>query len=213
MTGGVLSPDLTTARPRALASALVLGAVCGLLLVLGGPAGTAQAHTELDNAIPAAGARLATTPGNVQLTFTEPIDAEVADIVVRGPDGQDLTVGPARQSGEGLMQPISPSAQPGRVTVAYRVISLDGHPVSDTFSFRVLRGDPSAAGGDGSASGSGGGEDSTGAVGGLDGSGSSTGLVVGVAAVVVLLAAGGVLAHRRRHRLVTPNAHPSPPAP
>jgi copper resistance protein C len=189
MSGGVL-------RAAAVAAALVSA------VVFGAP-GTAYAHTELDNAVPAAGSRLEATPGSVQLTFTEPVDADLAQVVVLSPDGQDLAVGPARQSGPGVIQPVSAMARAGTVRVAYRVVSLDGHPVSGSYTFDVLHGDPGAAvppGGD-TAVPQGGGE----AVGGLP-----TGLLLGAGAVLLAVAGGAVVA-RRRARSPRPTPQTIPP--
>jgi copper resistance protein C len=183
----------------------VAASLLAVVFAVAGLASPAYAHTELSNAIPAEGSRLGTTPGTIQLTFTEPVNAELANVVVRGPDGQLLSDGPVRQSATGLMQPLVPSAKAGEVKVSYRVISLDGHPVSGTITFRVLRGDPNAqpaepaqaasspAGGDGS-----------------DG-GSPTALLVGGSLVVLLIAAGALLARRRRVTAGTET--PPPPAP
>ncbi|MDQ4008305.1 MAG: copper resistance protein CopC [Actinomycetota bacterium] len=190
MAGGLL----VVARPRAgllalLAMLAMPALLAGLLL---GPAAPALAHTQLDNAVPTEGETLTKSPGNLQLVFTEPVDPSLATVVVRGPDGRDLARGPARQLGSGLVQPVAPSAEAGRVRVFYRVVSLDGHPVTGSYSFEVLRGDPNAAQGGPDA-----GEDegTTPAAGGS--SGSST-LLLGAGAVLALLGAGALLARRRR---------------
>jgi copper resistance protein C len=184
--------------------------VAGGLLAVGvtvGSAMPAHAHTELDNSVPAAGVDLATTPGSVQLNFTEPIDAELSDVVVRAPDGRNLAVGPPRQSGPGLMQPITATSQAGQLEVAYRVISLDGHPVSGDFTFRVLRGDPDAAD-PGAGAGASGGDGGDGAGGGV----SLAGPLLGAGAVGVVVVAGAVLARRRRDQSAPPAPQPTSPA-
>ncbi|HWL97872.1 MAG TPA: copper resistance protein CopC [Nocardioidaceae bacterium] len=193
MTGGHLL------RYVAASSLAVLFAVAGL-------ASPAYAHTELDNAIPAAGSTLGTTPGTIQLTFTEPVDADLATVVVRGPDGALLSDGAVRQSATGLMQPIVPTRKAGMLEVSYRVISLDGHPVSDTFRFEVTRGDPNAQppGSDQSqAAGAGGGGDDSG--------GSLTAPLIGAAAVLLLIVVGALVARRRRDSAETAQPSVSPP--
>jgi len=187
MTGGVL-------RCAAAAVLAVLFAVTG--------ASTASAHTELTNAVPAAGVSLQRTPGSIQLSFTEPIDAELASVVVLGPKGENLTVGPARQSGSGLMQPITATREPGRIRVAYRVISLDGHPVSGRYSFTVLEGDPNAALAPRS-------QDDPAAPASGD-SGLGTGLLAGAVVVLTLLVAGAAVARRRSR---PEDSAPEPAAP
>ncbi len=179
MTGG-----LTGGLVRCAAAALL-----ALLFAVTGGVSTAFAHTQLVNSVPAAGSSLERTPGSIQLSFTEPIDAQVASVVVVGPKGERLAVGPPRQSGSGIMQPITASRVAGRIRVAYRVISLDGHPVSDSFSFTVRKGDPNAplAPKQTTTPGAGAGTDN----------GMSTGLVAGGIAVIALLVAGAVVARRR----------------
>ncbi|MDQ4085810.1 MAG: copper resistance protein CopC [Actinomycetota bacterium] len=182
------------------AVAAVLGALCAV----SGAAATAYAHTELDNAVPAADVRVEKTPGSVQLNFTEPVDADLASVVVRGPNGQDLAAGPVRQSGPGVIQPITAAPRPGTVEVAYRVVSLDGHPVSGSYTFEVLRGDPDAA----QAPGGGPlGPERTGS-GAADGSLTAPVLAAGV--VLLVVAAGAVVA-RRRARTARPQTTPPIP--
>jgi len=164
-------------------------AVLALLFAMTGGASTAFAHTELTNSVPGDGATLDRTPGSIQLSFTEPVDARLASVVVVGPKGENLAVGPPRQSGPGVMQPITASREAGRIRVSYRVISLDGHPVSDTYSFTVRRGDPDAP----VASQS---QDTSGAAAAGD-TGLSAGLLAGALAVLALLVVGAVVARRR----------------
>jgi copper resistance protein C len=179
MTGGLARGVLRGCAAAALAA---------LFAVIGG-ASTAYAHTQLINSVPAAGTSLERTPGSIQLSFTEPIDARLASVVVVGPKGENLAVGQARQSGSGLMQPITASREPGRVRVAYRVISLDGHPVSDSFSFTVQKGDPNAPVAPQAQS-------TPGGTAGGD-TGLNTGLVGGAVAVLALLVVGALVARRR----------------
>jgi copper resistance protein C len=193
MTGGVV---------RCAAAAAL-----ALLFAVTGGVSTAFAHTELTNAVPAAGVSLQRTPGSIQLNFSEPIDVELASVVVLGPKGENLAVGPARQSGPGLMQPVTATREPGRIRVAYRVISLDGHPVSGSYSFTVLTGDPNAAvapqGQDAVAEPA-------------DDAGLGTGLFAGAAVVLALLVVGALVARRRPRPTgsapepATPSGSPDP---
>ena len=182
-----------------------------VLFVVAGLASPAYAHTELDNAIPAAGSTLGTTPGTIQLTFTEPVDADLATVIVRGPDGALLSDGPVRQSATGLMQPVVPSRTSGMLEVSYRVISLDGHPVSDTFRFEVTRGDPNAQPPESSQSQSG----VAGGSGDDSGGGSLTAPLIGAAAVLLLIVVGALVARRRRPvgEHTGPSATPPPATP
>jgi copper resistance protein C len=187
----------------------VAAPLLAVLFAVAGLASPAYAHTELDNAIPAAGSTLGTTPGTIQLTFTEPVDADLATVVVRGPDGALLSDGAVRQSATGLMQPIVPSRKPGTLEVSYRVISLDGHPVSDTFRFEVTRGDPNAQPPESNRSQSG----VAGGSGDDSGGGSLTAPLIGAAAVLLLIVVGALVARRRRESAETaPPSASAPPA-
>jgi copper resistance protein C len=195
----------------------VAASLLAVLFAVTGLASPASAHTELDNAIPAAGSSLNRTPGTIQLTFTEPVDADLATVVVRGPDGAMLSDGAVRQSATGLMQPIVPSRTAGTLVVSYRVVSLDGHPVSGTFRFEVLRGDPNAQPPQSDRSQSA----PVGGSGDESGGGSLTAPLLGAAVVLLLIVGGALVARRRRDRAepaqpsaATPPASPpsAPPA-
>ena len=102
------------------------------------PAG-ADAHAVLVKSSPARRAVLAQPPARVELTFNERLepaystvsvrsaaDAQVDDgkIVVDPNDPRRLTVGLS-------------SLEPGRYTVRFRVLSVDGHLVEGTYPFEV----------------------------------------------------------------------------
>lgn len=161
-------------------------------------AAPAHAHTELDYSIPADGASLGTTPGAIQLIFTEPVEAELSAVVVEGPGGSTLADGPVRQAATGLIQPLVEPPNGGTVTVTYRTVSLDGHPVTGSFSFDVARGNPDAAPPQPQNTGT---EDTQAAsapAGDDDAGAAAVWLLVGAAAVLLLVAVGAILARRRR---------------
>jgi methionine-rich copper-binding protein CopC len=116
--------------PRALG---LLSAV--LMIVLLAIAAPASAHTELVSSAPAADSTAA-SPTAVKLTFSEQIDVRFARVSVTGPGGAEVTVGKPTVTGTIVSQPIAPR-EPGRYTAAYRIVSADGHPVSDSLSFTV----------------------------------------------------------------------------
>ncbi|WP_019954976.1 copper resistance CopC/CopD family protein [Yoonia vestfoldensis] len=110
-----------------------------LLLVLFMPL-QALAHAQLRGAGPADGAVLDAMPGNVTLTFNEP----VAPLVLRlfGPDGAatDL-VGTAENAV--VTAALRGVLVEGTYLLSWRVVSADGHPVGGTLTFHI--GAPSAA--------------------------------------------------------------------
>jgi hypothetical protein len=127
--------------PGAALVAALVGVVALLLLYIR----PAVAHTELRTADPADGADLARAPSQVTLTFGEAV-TEPAYVVVTAPDGSRVEDGAAAVADATVRQPldaVSPQAQAGGWTVAYRVVSVDGHAVTGELAFTVQ---PQAAG-------------------------------------------------------------------
>lgn len=120
------------ARLRALALALAGAALA--LLALAAPA---AAHDEIQSTSPKAGATLTTAPTSVVLTFGEDVVAVGTKVAVTTASGAVVSDGEATISGGTVTQPLQPLTENGTYTVAYRVVSADGHPVSDTFTFTL----------------------------------------------------------------------------
>lgn len=193
-----------TTRRGAVAG--VFAAVVAAMAVLFAVPSPAAAHNVLIDTDPQDGAVLDDAPGRVELTFVEPLNPEYTTIVVTDADQEIVeTAGPHIDGGQGSVtfpQPL-PS---GTYTVAYRVISLDGHPVDGSFSFTV-EGDGAAAEGTGSDPATPGPgdevvDDAAGDEAAADDNGDRGGgnaLLIGAVAVgAVLVAAAGLLLARRR---------------
>jgi methionine-rich copper-binding protein CopC len=115
---------------------VLLAAPLGLIVLLAGPA---FGHTELTSATPASGARLDKPPRQVRLILSESIAPEFAQVT--------LTCGsdPPEQLRTTVAGPVVEASVPrtstqlGRVTwtIAYRVVSADGHPVTGSLEFRA----------------------------------------------------------------------------
>ncbi|MEU8001480.1 copper resistance CopC family protein [Catellatospora sp. NPDC049111] len=127
---------------RPLAATAALFALSWLLAVA--PAAPAAAHDGLLSANPADGARLDQAPTAVMLRFAARLDPRLAKIAVTGGDGASVTTGAFAASGAQLTQPVSITAS-GRYTVAFRVVSRDGHPVSGKTTFTVIAAAPTHA--------------------------------------------------------------------
>jgi methionine-rich copper-binding protein CopC len=125
-----------TARPkgrRALGTALAALAGAGLALAASAPA---AAHAALTGTDPEDGSTVATAPAEVTATFSEILDGDSTEIAVTGPDGAVVDAGPASFDGDTFTQPMRYTG-PGDYTVAYRVISEDGHRVDGALTFTV----------------------------------------------------------------------------
>nr|WP_301539721.1 copper resistance CopC family protein [Nocardioides sp. zg-DK7169] len=103
------------------------------------PTAPAWAHAALVSSDPGDGDRVETLPDEVALEFNEPI-ADPAYVVVTAPDGVRVNSGDAVVDGTRVTQDLDAQglALPaGSYTLAYRVVSADGHPVSGEQTFEV----------------------------------------------------------------------------
>lgn len=106
--------------------------------MLAGGARPAGAHAQLAETVPAADVVLEEPPAAVELRFTERVDASLGGISVVAPDGGRADTGAVEQTPDGTIAavPIDASRR-GTYTVAWSVVSADGHPISGSFVFSV----------------------------------------------------------------------------
>jgi methionine-rich copper-binding protein CopC len=140
----VTTRSTTRMRP---AAAAVLAVVLGWLTLL--PAAPAWAHAALIGSDPEAGATLAALPGVATLEFSEEM-ADPAYVVVTAADGTTVTDGDPVVDGRQVTQALV-DGPAGTYTLAFRVVSGDGHPVTGEMTFTVTSGtspepDPTPAG-------------------------------------------------------------------
>ncbi|ANG86707.1 hypothetical protein A8L33_09040 [Microbacterium aurantiacum] len=102
------------------------------------PASPAAAHDELVGSDPAAGSAVETLPAALTLTFSADIapDEGASEIQVTDAAGTTLNEGAPVVEGTTLSQALAGTAS-GEVTVLWKVVSSDGHPISGEFSFTV----------------------------------------------------------------------------
>ncbi|WP_174537245.1 copper resistance CopC family protein [Micromonospora chalcea] len=126
-------------RTRTVSALLAALFTAALLLV---PATPAAAHNSLQEATPARDARLTTAPTQVTLQFLQRLNPAFTTITLR--DAADRPVpasAPAVEGTTGTVRIEEPLGN-GTYTVAYRVVSRDGHPVQGSYRFTVA--DPAA---------------------------------------------------------------------
>jgi copper resistance protein C len=114
----------------------LLGLLVGMFLPLLAATG-AQAHAVLRSISPADGAQLTQAPTQVVLTFDEPVSTSFATVTVTDASGGSVVSGRTKVDGAKVTQALKGDLQPGKYTVAYRVVSDDGHPVSDKTTFTL----------------------------------------------------------------------------
>ncbi|HEY3368463.1 MAG TPA: copper resistance protein CopC [Symbiobacteriaceae bacterium] len=111
-----------------------------------GLAGAANAHAFLTRAVPAPNAALTQPPEEVRLEFTEEVETQFGAVSVYN------AVGARVDRGDAGLDPHDPTVvvaglkplPAGAYTVAWHVISADGHPVGGAFGFQVGPASPNA---------------------------------------------------------------------
>jgi copper resistance protein C len=99
----------------------------------------ALAHARLVQEEPAGGATLAESPDRVELTFSEPVDAEFSPLEVRNSEGERVDEDNARidpADARVLIVDLEELSE-GSYTVEWRVTSIDGHVVEGRYEFVV----------------------------------------------------------------------------
>lgn len=110
-----------------------------LLTVIGtvGLAGQAGAHTDLAVSDPADGGTLSAAPSAITLTFNEPVQDFEPLIALTGPDGQPYPTGTPIVDSTTVRSDVQAIGPAGTYTIAYRVVSIDGHPVTGQLQFEL----------------------------------------------------------------------------
>lgn len=129
-------------RRALIALAISIGGV----VALAAPAG---AHAVLIQTEPAASQVYASSPDAVVLRFSEPVQVGLGGIRLFDSNGKRIETGrPTHPGGAGTTVSASlPKLKDGTYVATWRVISSDGHPVQNAFTFSVgavSRGGPSA---------------------------------------------------------------------
>lgn len=98
----------------------------------------AHAHDELLGSSPAADATVDGLPAELTLTFSGAIatDAGASEVAVTDAAGTSLVDGAPSAQDNVLTQPLAGEAS-GEITVLWKVVSSDGHPISGELSFTV----------------------------------------------------------------------------
>ena len=121
--------------------ATLVGAIAGALLVAASAllvVTPAQAHDELLSADPASGSTADALPAQLTLTFSGVLSADpgASEVAVTDAAGASLTDGAPVVADTVLTQALTGEAS-GVVTVLWKVVSSDGHPISGEYSFTV----------------------------------------------------------------------------
>ena len=99
---------------------------------------TASAHADLQVSTPEDGESLEIAPEEVRLTFREELFEELVEISILDAAADLYSTIEVEQTpppGTDVIFPWPTQAPPGEYSIAYRVVSADGHPVTGTISF------------------------------------------------------------------------------
>lgn len=104
-------------------------------------ANSVMAHATLIKSDPPRRAALSSPPKQIQLWFNEKIEGAYASVTVLDSDKNPITENsPEVVSDDPKSVVLSiPQIEPGRYTVQYRVMSVDGHVIESNFDFNVKK--------------------------------------------------------------------------
>ncbi|RPF26631.1 copper resistance CopC family protein [Georgenia muralis] len=114
----------------------VLAVVTALVLALT-TAPAALAHDVLLESSPADGARLASSPGEITLTFSADLLATGAAMVLTDAAGATVTEAPAEVDGRVAAVALEEELPAAGYTVTWSVVSSDGHRIDGDLAFTV----------------------------------------------------------------------------
>jgi methionine-rich copper-binding protein CopC len=103
------------------------------------PSAPALAHAMLVKAEPARRAQLTQTPAQVRLWFNEEVEKDYASLAVLDPAKSPVTdtlPQIAADDPKAIVLAL-PELAPGKYTVKFRVLSVDGHVVDSSYDFTV----------------------------------------------------------------------------
>ena len=118
----------------------ILGIAMASLLMVN-TASIAEAHSTLVSSVPKSGTTLGVVPNLVTLAFNEKLlvipGEQPNSLTVANSSGQSITTGPLKINGSKISITLKSKKSTGKFTVAYRVVSADGHPISGKYFFTV----------------------------------------------------------------------------
>ncbi|MGW0200690.1 copper resistance CopC family protein [Nonomuraea sp. NPDC003201] len=114
--------------------AALAATAAALLVLVFGMAAPALAHDALKSSSPAKDAEVKSLD-EVRLEFTAGV--RLPFVIVRGPGGAELQSGKPEADGKVVTQAVKEPLPDGKYTIAYRVVSSDGHPIEGEIPFKV----------------------------------------------------------------------------
>ncbi len=125
-----------------LVALVTIALVASALPVFAGQASALPMHAQLVSTSPKDGSTVPTAE-EVTLTFSEDVNEQFLRVTVTGPDGAEVD-GEPTVDGPTVTQPLVTGLPAGEHKVTFRVVSVDGHPVSGTVAFTTTQAPASA---------------------------------------------------------------------
>ena len=115
--------------------------VIGFFLILLVESARLEAHAFLQRAEPGVGSTVQTSPSEVRIRFTENIEPAFSSIQVFDASGKEVDKRDVHldRSDSALLHVSLPRLGAGTYKVVWRVVSVDTHVTSGSFTFRVVR--------------------------------------------------------------------------
>jgi len=124
------------ARVRAGSAPIIMALIMALWMSL--HSAPVLAHAMLVKAEPPRRAQLTQPPAHVRLWFNEEVEKDYASLAVSHADKPVTEVKPqvSADDPKSILLPL-PQLSPGKYTVKFRVLSVDGHVVDSSYDFTV----------------------------------------------------------------------------
>lgn len=133
-----LVADINRSSRRRMARRVLAVLIAGLLAVFAA-AGVASAHSGAVSSVPEDGSTIEVGPARASITFNEELQQNFPSLTVVGPDGRLWSKGKALVEGRTVSVELGELGPVGEYTLAFRVTSADGHPVSGTRHFTLSK--------------------------------------------------------------------------
>lgn len=132
-------------RPPTHRSPLIVVVIValGVLLTIASPwSSTASAHNSLASSTPSDGARLSKAPTSIEWVFVNPVPLDTLTVTLITADGSRRTLPGSshRDATRKVVVTPLPALTPGSVSLRWRLVGADGHPVTGRVDVTLLAG-------------------------------------------------------------------------
>ncbi|MFC4376571.1 copper resistance protein CopC [Nocardia halotolerans] len=118
---------------------LLIAVLTVLFAAVFAASGIASAHSGAVSSVPEDGSTVEVGPARAGITFNEELQQNFPSLTVVGPDGRLWSKGEVLVEGDTVSVEVGELGPVGEYTIAFRVTSADGHPVSGTRSFTLSK--------------------------------------------------------------------------